>query len=84
LRKASQFSGAEIQLYESAIVDVQVIPIARIVGQALLVRNMKTPRIPTSLRAKKTSIFPKGKVGSRLWMVNTTAMRAGRSFAMKF
>ena len=78
------FSCGEIQLYKAAILDVQVIPISRIVGQALLVRNLKTPTIPPSLSSKKKSVFPRGKVGSRLWMVNTTGMKAGRSFAMKF
>jgi hypothetical protein len=78
------FSGGEIQLYEAAILDLQVIPISRIVGQALLVNNFKTPTIPAHLHSKKRSMFPKGKVGSKLWMLNVMGMRAGRSFAMKF
>lgn len=78
-----------VELYEpSPLVDYGVVPVKRIVGQALLVPNFEQERIPHALAKLKKRAFPwgaaagvDGRGGSRLWIVNTVAMRAGRSFS---
>ena len=83
------FEEGCVELYEpSPLVDYGVVPVKRIVGQALLMPNFEQERIPHALAKLKKRAFPwgatagaDGRGGSRLWMVNTIAMRAGRSFS---
>ena len=82
----NHLSGTSIQLYEPSVTDFSIIPVRRIVGQAFLMPNFETPTIPHYMAKLKNRVFEHGdcdsehkKSGSKLWVVNDSAMMHGRS-----